>query len=135
MKLVFKYRKERARTRVVYRPVAKLSLKSADGYWYTFTAYVDSGADVSLFTRGDAELLGINIYEGEPWELTGIGGAVIPAYLHETLARIGSIEFPARIAFADLDGVPRLIGRLDVFTKFKITFDERNLQTIFQPYD
>jgi hypothetical protein len=52
MKLVFKYRKERARTRVVYRPVAKLSLKSADGYWHTFTAYVDSGADVSLFARG-----------------------------------------------------------------------------------
>jgi hypothetical protein len=95
MKLVFKYRKERARTRVVYRPVAKLSLKSADGYWYTFTAYVDSGADVSLFTRGDAELLGINIYEGEPWELTGIGGAVIPAYLHETLARIGPLRVPS----------------------------------------
>jgi len=135
MKLVFKYRRERARRRTVYRPVAKLSLRSADGYWYTFIAYVDSGADVSLFTRGDAELLGVNLYEGELLELTGIGGAVVPAYLHGMRVKIGPLEFPARIAFADLNGVPRIIGRLDIFNKFKITFDERSLQTIFQTYD
>jgi len=46
MKLVFKYRRERARRRTVYRPVAKLSLRSADGYWYTFIACVDSGAGI-----------------------------------------------------------------------------------------
>jgi hypothetical protein len=135
LKLIFKYRREETKRGVVYRPVVKVSLKSVDGHWYTFTAYVDSGADVSILPKGDAELLGINIYEGELWRLTGIGRAIIPAYLHEVRVKIGTLEFPARVAFADLNEVPRLIGRLDIFRKFKVTFDEQNLQTILQTYD
>jgi hypothetical protein len=84
MKLTFKYRKEQIKTRTVYRPVVKLSLKSIDDHWYTFTAYADSGADASLFPKGDSELLGINLYKGEYWKLSGVGGAIIPAYLHES---------------------------------------------------
>ena len=71
MKLVFKYRRERARRRTVYRPVAKLSLRSADGYWYTFIAYVDSGADLSLLTGGR---FGVNLCRGGLLEPTGVGG-------------------------------------------------------------
>jgi len=52
------------------------------------------------YQRGDAELLGINIYEGELWRLTGIGRAIIPAYLHEVRVKNGTLEFPARITFA-----------------------------------
>jgi len=36
------------------------------------------------------------------------------------------------IARADSNEVPRLLGRMDVFKNFKITFDELNLQTIFE---
>jgi len=38
----FKYRREEARKRIIYGPIVKLSLKSMDGRWYMFTAYVDS---------------------------------------------------------------------------------------------
>ncbi|MCC6004305.1 MAG: retropepsin-like domain-containing protein [Thermofilum sp.] len=107
MKLTFKYRKEQIKTRTVYRPVVKLSLKSIDDHWYTFTAYVDSGADVSLFPKGDSKLLGINLYKGECWKLFGVGGAIIPAYLHETRVKVGPLELPVRIAFADLNRVAR----------------------------
>jgi predicted aspartyl protease len=100
-----------------------------------FTAYVDSGADVSILPKGDAELLGVNLYEGELWRLTGIGRAIVSAYLHEVMVKIGALEFPARIAFADLNEVPRIVGRLDIFRKFKVMFDEQNLQTTFQTYD
>ena len=48
MKFTFKYRREEAKKRIIYRPIVKLSLKSTDGRWYMFTAYVDSGADVSM---------------------------------------------------------------------------------------
>ena len=135
MKFTFKYRREEAKKRIIYRPIVKLSLKSTDGRWYMFTAYVDSGADVSMLPKGDAELLGIRIYAGEYWPLTGIGRAIIPAYLHEVMARIGTLEFPMHVAFADSDEVPRIVGRADVFTRFRIMFDEQNLQTIFQTYE
>jgi len=64
LKFTFKYRREEAKKRIIYRPVVKLSLKSTDARWYTFTAYVDSGADVSMLPKGDAKLLGIGIYSG-----------------------------------------------------------------------
>ena len=135
MKFVFKYRKEETKKGVIYRPVVKVSLRSSDGHWYMFTAYVDSGADVSILPKGDAELLGVNLYEGELWRLTGIGRVIVLAYLHEVMVKIGALEFPARIAFADLNEVPRIVGRLDIFRKFKVMFDEQNLQTTFQTYD
>jgi hypothetical protein len=74
-----------------------------------------------MLPKGDAELLGINIYEGELWRLTGIGRAIIPAYLHEVRVKIGTLKFPARIAFADLNEVPRLVGRLDIFRKLRMS--------------
>ena len=135
MKFIFKYRKEETRKGAVYRPIVKVGLKSADGHWYTLTAYVDSGADASMLPKGDAELLGINVHEGKYWPLMGIGRATIPAYLHEATAKIGTLEFPAHVAFADLNEVPRIVGRLDIFRKFKVTFDEQNLETIFQTCD
>jgi hypothetical protein len=88
-----------------------------------------------MLPKGDAELLGIDMYEGELWRLTGIGRTIIPAYMHEVRVKIGTLEFPARVAFADLNEGARLIGRLDIFRKFKVTLDEQNLQTILQTYD
>jgi len=64
--------------------------------------------------------------------MAGIARITIPTYLHKVLVRIGDIEFKATIAFADSDEVPRLIGRLDFFRRFKITFDEEALITIFE---
>jgi hypothetical protein len=40
-------------------------LQSVKGEWYAFRVYIDSGADISLFTKTDAELLGLNLYQGQ----------------------------------------------------------------------
>ncbi|MEM3382608.1 MAG: hypothetical protein QW698_00980 [Nitrososphaerales archaeon] len=34
---------------------------------------MDSGADTSLFTKGDVSLLGLNLYDGEYSPILGIG--------------------------------------------------------------
>jgi len=49
--------------------------------------------------------------------------------------RIGETVFNVSIAFADSDEVPRLLGRAGVFERFKITFDEVKLRTIFETYE
>jgi len=41
----------------------------------------------------------------------------------------------ASVSFADSNEVPRLLGRADIFKRFRITFDEANLQTIFETYE
>lgn len=97
---------------VIYRPIAHVYLMSKGGIWYLFYPYVDSGADVSLFTRSDAELLEIELYKGEYRPVTGIGRVVIPSYVHEVKIRIGDIVFRAKISFADSDEEDYLVERI-----------------------
>lgn len=52
--------------------------------------------------------------------------------MHEVSIRIGEVELDARIAFADSNEVPRVLGRSGIFKRFRITFDEDNLRTIFE---
>ena len=128
----FKYSPEPSRRGIIYRPVAYVHLRSLDGAWYYFYPYVDSGADTSLFSRGDASLLGLRLYDGEYSPIMGIGRVMLPAYLHVVKMRVGDVAFDARVAFADSDEVPRLLGREDVFKRFRVTFDEADLQTVFE---
>jgi len=88
-----------------------------------------------LFPKGDASLLKLNLYEGEYSPIVGIGRVMMPAYIHNVKMRIGETLLNVNIAFADSDEVPRLLGRSDVFKRFKITFDEISLQTIFEVYE
>lgn len=93
---------------------------------------MDSGADTSLFQRGDSELLGLNLKKGEYRPIVGVGNVLVPAYLHLVRAKVGETELKAPIAFADSDEEPRLLGRRDFFLKFRVTFDEANLRVVFE---
>ena len=129
---IFQYAAEPTRTGIIYRPKAKILLQSAESDWYSFGVYVDSGADLSLFTKTDAKLLGLNLYHAEYRPIIGIGKILIPAYTHKVKMKIEETTLNVNVAFADSDEVPRLLGRTDIFIRFKITFDEQKLQTIFE---
>lgn len=131
----FKYAAELTRRGVIHRPIAHVYLQSKRGGWFLFYPYVDSGADVSLFTRSDAELLNLELGEGQYRPIMGIGKVMLPTYIHKARMKIGDLQFDANVAFANSDEVPRLIGRETIFKKFKITFDEAKLQTVFETYE
>lgn len=128
----FEYSPEPSTRGIVHRPVAYVHLQSKDGKWYLFCPYVDSGADTSLFPKGDASLLKVSLYDGEYRPIMGVGRVLMPAYVHDVKMRIGETVLDVSAAFADSDEVPRLLGRADVFKRFRIIFDEANLQTIFE---
>jgi hypothetical protein len=128
----FKYTPEPTRTGIIDRPTARAFLQSTKGEWYAFRVYIDSGADLSLFRKSDAKLLGLDLYEGEYHPLKGIGKTLIPAYTHRIQLRIEETPLEVTASFADSDEVPRLLGRTDIFKHFKITFDEQNLEVIFE---
>ena len=129
---IFKYTPEPTKGGTIYRPKARVQLQSIVKEWYAFWVYIDSGADLSLFTRSDAALLGLNLREGEYRPIMGIGGVLIPAYIHCVNLKIEGTVLSVKTAFADSDEVPRLLGRTDVFNHFRITFDERKLETILE---
>jgi hypothetical protein len=74
----------------------------------------------------------LDLYEGEYHPLKGIGKTLIPAYTHRIQLRIEETPLEVTASFADSDEVPRLLGRTDIFKHFKITFDEQNLEVIFE---
>ncbi|MDI6813969.1 MAG: hypothetical protein QMD10_10565 [Desulfitobacteriaceae bacterium] len=130
---IFEYVAERTRGgEVVHRPIVHLHVRSGGGEWYLFYPYVDSGADISLLTRSDCGLLGLKLREGAYRPVLGIGRIEIPAYVYEVPVRIGDEEFQVRIAFADSNEVPRVLGRSEIFRRFRITFDEVDLKTVFE---
>lgn len=132
---IFKYSPEPSRRGTVYRPIAYVYLQSKDGVWYLFYPYIDSGADISLFPKADASLLKLEFSEGEYNPVVGIGRVLMPAYIHNVKMRIGETVFNVEVAFVDSDEVPRLLGRKGVFERFKIAFDEANLQAVFETYE
>jgi len=48
---------------------------------------------------------------------------------------IAGLTFPARIAWAQLEEVPLLLGRTDVFDRFEITFRQPERVVIFEPFN
>lgn len=129
---IFKYTPEQTRKGTIYRPTARIYLQSNKDEWFAFRVYIDSGADISLFTKSDAKILELNLYQGEYRPIVGIGKILIPAYTHKIKMKIEETIINVNASFADSDEVPRLLGRTDIFKHFKITFNEQNLETIFE---
>ena len=127
----FDYRQERLRTgEIIFRPVAKVYLLRFENEWIAEYFYVDSGADYTLIPYRMGRFLGLERIASEVKEIGGIGGfigirfAVVPT-------KIENHQFDCTIAWAQIEHVPFLLGRENVFERFDITFQQRNKKTLF----
>lgn len=128
----FKYKKEQVGFlgKTTLRPVAKIFLQTKENGWYKFTPYIDSGADVTVLPHYVGHAIGL-VQDGQNAStLGGVGGKTKTIYTKIKM-KIGEKEFLARVAWAMDDNIPPLLGRADVFNKFKITFDEAKEEIIF----
>jgi len=109
-----------------FLPIVPIRFKHRDGVWTEFKAYVDSGASYSIFHAGISEIFGLNLEEGNEEYITVGDGSVIPVYLHHITIQIAGKEFSATIGFSRRLGIGfNILGRKDVFERFKVCFDER----------
>ena len=61
-------------------------------------------------------------------------GSLIPVYLHKLPIQIGPNQFKATVGFSEKLGVRfHLLGREDVFERFRICFHEKQRVVSFQP--
>ena len=113
-------------------PIIDLSLvkKNSDDE-FSFFVLVDSGAEVSLFTKSDAELLGISLEDGKKISIGSVSGNKFLAYLHSVVIKIGEEKFEIDIAFSEKVDTPRVLGRNPIFSDFFVIFDDKNKNTIF----
>lgn len=111
-------------------PIAHLQLQDVRGAWREFALQIDTGAVITTLARSAADLLGIDFQRGAALELVSVGGSVNRFSLHEVPARIGDASAPRlRIAFAEREDVPNLLGRLDILDRFQLDFDPSTEET------
>lgn len=108
-------------------PIVPLEVKSKNGEWIEFHAYIDSGAGVSVFHSDHAEVLGLKLKSGRKIFFTVGNGVQIRAYIHKIPVRFAGKEFLAEVAFSESLGVgTNLLGLASFFEKFSICFHHRN---------
>ncbi|OGJ17076.1 hypothetical protein A3K73_01465 [Candidatus Pacearchaeota archaeon RBG_13_36_9] len=131
MELEFDFKEEESKIfGPVLRPVARVVLVNQNMEVPEYP-YVDSGADISLISKSVGDLLGFRIEEKDiVEEIKGIGERGIPIIIKKINMRIGEKEFETRIAWALIEEVPLLLGRMDVFNLFDILF-KKNSKTLF----
>ena len=131
----YKYRVESGKIReIIKRPVADIEILGNDGLWYYVTAYIDSGADISLIPYSLGLSMGFNVDPKNIIELEGVGGREIPISVIKTKIKFSEeYIYDVEIGWALIDGVPILLGRHTIFDKFNITFKEREGKIIFEP--
>ena len=102
--------------------------------WKVVWAYVDSGASYSILSVREAERLGLELREGRRISVVVGNGERIPVYLFRLAIRIGELSFEGAMGFSEKLGVGfNLLGRKDVFDRFRICFDEREGEIAFFP--
>jgi hypothetical protein len=128
----FRYRKEASLiTGEVLRPVADVTLES--GRTKVETAmYIDSGADITMVSLELGKALGFKqLPSDEIREIKGVSGSGVPYILKKANIALNGKKLKIRLAWALIEGVPLLLGRMDIFPKFKITFDEKQESIFF----
>lgn len=117
----FSYIKLRGR----HLPIIPLKVKGEDE-WIIYDAFVDSGAGYSIFQSDVAEDLNLKLEDGKKEYVTIGDGSLIIVYTHRLEIQIGDEEFNAMIGFSRRLGIGfNIIGRKDIFERFKVCFDEK----------
>jgi hypothetical protein len=103
--------------------------------WRRVDFYVDSGAAYSIVHGDFATDVGFEFTAGRRL-LVKIGdGSLMPVFLHQVPLQIGPHRIEARMGFSNHLGIGfHLLGRLDVFDRFRVCFHERERSVIFDPY-
>lgn len=93
--------------------------------WRTVWAYVDSGAAYSILNAAAAKKLGLFKIKARKLAMTTSGGRTVEISLHRLWVKLGKERLS--ITF----GVPRgfdvdfnLLGRRDLFQRYRICFDD-----------
>lgn len=120
----------------IWGPLLDIFLSTVAGREIRETFFVDSGADRSMAPRRICDLLGLAWEKGKPVQLQGISPreeCTVAATIHPVEIHIREVacRITIPICFAEGDA-PFLLGRDGFFDAFRITFDKRNLLTLFE---
>jgi hypothetical protein len=131
MRIEFPFVEEKANiVPTILRPLARVKLIN-ENMKTTVDMYVDSGADITLIPYSVGIALGFSLKpEDEIKRIGGVGGGKISIVVRRVKMRIGGEESNVRVAWCMSEDVPLILGRLDIFNKFNILFEDGK-KTVF----
>ena len=110
----------------VANPVVPLLLLTRSSGYVPFDFLIDTGADCSMIPAAVAEAeLGVNLARRPQDVFFGIEGGGVRVYRGWRSLKIGPHPLRARCVFSPHERSPFILGRMDVFRRFTITFDNR----------
>ena len=108
-----------------FLPIVPIRFRLGNNDWVEFKAYADSGAGYSVFHESVIEILGLELEDGYKEYVTVGDGSLIPVYMHRIVVQLALEEFDAMIGFSKQLGIGfNIIGRRDIFERFKVCFME-----------
>ena len=85
-----------------------------------------------MIPLGLGKALGLRQASGnEILEIKGVSGSGVPYILKKAVIILNGEKLNIRLAWALIEEVPLLLGRRDIFPRFKITFDEKDETILF----
>ena len=115
-----------------YFPIIKFYIaKDQKSNPIAISALVDSGANLSIFNKDTAEVLGLTMSSGRRRSFSGVSGNSY-GYEHQIYFDVLGLKFNDEVIFSSNMGAYfNLVGRESFFNQFgRICFDENNKQTI-----
>lgn len=106
-------------------PVVPLLMLTRTGY-VPFDFLIDTGADCSMIPASIAQTeLGVELAQCPQETFLGIEGSGVHVFRGWITVKIGPHPLRVRCVFSPREHTPLILGRLDLFRHFSITFDNR----------
>jgi len=118
---------------LVHYPMARVEVKHQNrDEWLPVHFLIDSGADITVMSKSDADDLDIDFEAGQRVSFGQATGDVLWARIHRVTLKFRDIEVPdVRVAFAERKIPTLLLGRLDITDFFDINLQGRAKRTTF----
>jgi hypothetical protein len=96
------------------------------GRWHHLWMYVDSGASFTILHTYEARRLGVSLSRCKKFFVVTAGERRIPVFVKILRLRMGRSVLKTEVGFCrELGGAFNILGRKDVFEKFRVIFDDR----------
>ncbi len=107
----------------ILAPFIYIEAFSKHGLWCGIDkVLVDTGADITLLPRDVGEILVDDITTGEQALIKGLGPNELKVFVHTLKLRVAGKEFETKVAIADSDEVPAVLGRFEALDLFRAGF-------------
>src|SRR3989344_4605297 len=107
----------------ILKPLIDIEILSKDGLWYGLDEVLaDTGADITLIPKHVGEVLVGDISLGRKAHIKGVTPFEMTVYIHDLKIRIAGKEVETKVAIADSDEAPAVLGRFEALDKFDAGF-------------